>query len=113
MICPTCGRAMRKPTDPGNGLRRHRVSLGQSLDDVHAGTGITKAMLSRMETNKCQPSMKMARRLADYYGVSLEHIEAMLREVPLEVVAPKVEPPEMSIPYWMGTPYWMKSGRHG
>ena len=50
------------------------------MDDLHKKTGITKSMLSRMETGVSQPSLAMARRLADAYQVPLETIESWLIE---------------------------------
>ena len=76
--CPACGRPMRTYS-AGNAMRQHRLSQQKTLDDVHAATGLTKSMLSRIETKPTNPSITTVRTLADYYGVGLADIEAWIK----------------------------------
>lgn len=56
-------------------MRRLRESLGLSLSDVATGTGLTKGYLSTMERNvNARPSLDVARRLARFYGTTLDEL---------------------------------------
>lgn len=53
------------------GLREER---GLSLEEVATAVGITKSTLSKYEKGKNEPGMMIAKRLADFFNVSLDWI---------------------------------------
>lgn len=50
-------------------LRRIRRGRGLSLDEVHRGTGINPARLSRYERGYMWPSERTQARLAEYFDI--------------------------------------------
>jgi transcriptional regulator with XRE-family HTH domain len=75
-------RALRaRPTDAaavgrhiGTTLRRLRGSLGLTLGEVSTRSGISRAMLSRLETGDVMPSLETLVALTDALGVGLSSI---------------------------------------
>lgn len=52
-------------------LKSLRRSAGVTLTDLAIQTRINRVTLSRLEHGRTQPSLNMARRLAEAFGVSL------------------------------------------
>jgi transcriptional regulator with XRE-family HTH domain len=74
----TAGKA---PTDAsavgrhiGSKVRRLRGSLGLTLDEVTKRSGISRAMLSRLETGDVMPSLETLVALTDALGVGLSSL---------------------------------------
>ncbi len=68
-------------------LRDLRESRGQSLRKVAGDLGIAPSHLSRLERGEKSPSTDLARRAAEYYGVSDDLVELAQGRVPADVQA--------------------------
>ena len=55
-------------------LRELRAQKGVNQDTVAEACGISRVGLARYETNQRIPQVKIAARLADYYGVSVHYL---------------------------------------
>lgn len=60
--------------DFGYLLRELRYERGETLEQVAEGTGLSVAMLSRMERGERLPSAESVRALAKHFGVSYENL---------------------------------------
>lgn len=58
----------------GKKLRILRVERGETIVEAAKGMGIGKSSLSDYETGKKLPGDDVLKRIAEYYGVSLEFI---------------------------------------
>lgn len=57
---------------PGSNIRKIRKSKGIISKWVAAEVGISRGALSRIERNKCDPSMKTLRKIAKVLGVPMK-----------------------------------------
>jgi transcriptional regulator with XRE-family HTH domain len=57
-----------------NILRSKRVALGLRLKEAAAQASCDPGNLSRIEQGKQMPSITLARRLADIYGLTLDEV---------------------------------------
>ena len=78
---PASGAGRKGPTDPaavgrhiGSKVRRLRGSLGLTLGEVTKRSGISRAMLSRLETGDVMPSLETLVALTDALGVGLSSL---------------------------------------
>ena len=55
-------------------LRELRAQKGVNQDTAAEACGISRVGLARYETNQRIPQVKIAARLADYYGVSVHYL---------------------------------------
>ena len=62
------------PPDVGSIINRMRRSHGLSLDQVAAGSGVSKSMLSKIERNQTNPTLGTIWRLARAFNVTIEQI---------------------------------------
>jgi transcriptional regulator with XRE-family HTH domain len=58
----------------GANLRRLRVRQGYSLDRMAAHSGVSRAMISQVETGKSAPTISLLGKLADSLGVGLAQL---------------------------------------
>ncbi|WP_252178382.1 helix-turn-helix transcriptional regulator [Endozoicomonas sp. 4G] len=57
-----------------NGLRHQRTSRGLLLKDAAESLGTDPGNLSRIESGKQAPSLRLARKIATFYGITLEQV---------------------------------------
>lgn len=57
-----------------NRLRELREAKGLQLYDVAAHIRRSEAMVSRYERGESKPDIDIARKLASFYGVTVEHL---------------------------------------
>lgn len=72
--------------DLGAYLRDLRLQKQKSLKRAAPELGLSVSYLSKMETGKLVPSQETAARLANYYGVDVESINALAGRLPDDVV---------------------------
>ena len=60
-------------------LRLLRVSRNKTISDVAKATGVTPQAVAHWEEGKTIPRVDKAKRLADFYGISLEDIVLLIR----------------------------------
>jgi transcriptional regulator with XRE-family HTH domain len=70
-------------------MRRHRV-----LTQLAADLGISHASVSRWLSGKDKPSLESCRRLANYTGLAVENILAIVGHLPQPQQSPPAEWPE-------------------
>jgi transcriptional regulator with XRE-family HTH domain len=58
----------------GREIKKARASLGLNQKALHELTGITQKYLSRIETDKAEPSFRTVTRIAKALGMSLDHL---------------------------------------
>ncbi|MHB1500782.1 MAG: helix-turn-helix domain-containing protein [Candidatus Dormibacteria bacterium] len=80
-------RAVERAKETSRLLRELRESRGRSLRKVAADLGIAPSHLSRLERGEKSPSTSVARRAAEYYGVSDDLVELAQGRVPADVQA--------------------------
>ncbi|MEU3768073.1 helix-turn-helix transcriptional regulator [Amycolatopsis keratiniphila] len=67
-------------------LRKLRRDQGRSLRMASTELGLAASQLSRLETGQRRFTPGMAKRVADYYGISSELIELADGRVPSDIV---------------------------
>ena len=55
-------------------IRKLREERGESMGKVSRAVGISAPMLSDMERDFKDPSVKLLERIADYFGVSTDYL---------------------------------------
>jgi transcriptional regulator with XRE-family HTH domain len=73
-------------------LRALRSEKGVNQETVAEAVGISRVGLARYETGQRIPVLKIAARLADYYGVSVPHLLGNDEPVPVIEKAPADDP---------------------
>ncbi|MBK8975526.1 MAG: helix-turn-helix domain-containing protein [Planctomycetes bacterium] len=63
--------AHRDPTDIGANVRRRRLALGLTLDQLAAQSGVSPTMLSEVERSVKNPTVRLAWQIARALGCSL------------------------------------------
>ena len=58
----------------GTILKIERVKKNKTQKEVADETGISQAIYSKYENNVGNPTLKNARKLADYYGLKLDEV---------------------------------------
>ena len=58
----------------GKHIQKYRKQTGLSLDDLAGKSGVSKAMLSQVETGKVNPSVAIVWRIAHGLGVSVQDL---------------------------------------
>ncbi len=58
----------------GKHIQKYRKQAGMSLDDVAKRSGVSKAMLSQVETGKVNPTVAIVWRIAHGLGVSVQDL---------------------------------------
>ena len=74
---PSTDRAQRtgkRPTTLGTALREARVRKGESLAQVAAATGVSKSLLSLIENDRSDVTLRRLALLAEHYGIALGDI---------------------------------------
>ena len=64
----------RRPATLGAALRESRVKKGESLAQVAAATGISKSLLSLIENDRSDVTLRRLVLLAEHYGIALGDI---------------------------------------
>ena len=64
----------------GDNLRKERVQLGLSIEEVAAGMGVAPAALRSWETGEDEPSGSDLLRMSRYYGCSPDWLLGMACE---------------------------------
>ena len=59
--------------DIGNALRSLRKERGITLNRLSSNCGLSQPYLSQIENGKASPSIKTLHRIAEYFGVSVQH----------------------------------------
>ena len=78
---------MIKETGAGKRLYDLRVQQNKTMDDVvkefneRFGTNIARANLSRWERGLNEPSLAMAKRLCEYYGITADYLLGLTDEI--------------------------------
>jgi DNA-binding XRE family transcriptional regulator len=62
----------------GDCLRRLRRASRESLACAANEVGVSKSYLCDVENNRCVPGLKVARNLAQHYGLSLDVLSGFL-----------------------------------
>ena len=70
MILPN--RLQDTPPNVGEFVRKLRRSRNLTLEDLAAGSGVSKSMLSQIERNKTNPTLATVWRLCECLGVSVD-----------------------------------------
>ncbi|MEU9165112.1 helix-turn-helix domain-containing protein [Streptomyces sp. NPDC048424] len=78
------------PAAMGPRLRAAREQHGATLAGVSCATGISPSTLSRIETGRRKPTLKVLLRLAKEYGVSLDELAGT---APAPVIEPRTSAP--------------------
>lgn len=74
-------------------LKQLRMKKGVTLRQVQNDTGVSNAYLSQLETGKAsEPSPRVLRKLATYYGASYGHLMQVAGYLPLECPAQTPKP---------------------
>jgi len=83
------GRHKEGVIDLGVYLRRARKRLGLTISAVHAGTGLSTGHISRIETGSAKgpPTMRILKKLADFYGVRVSKLLEVARVIPAPLAA--------------------------
>lgn len=55
-------------------LRIERARIKQTQKQVAEATGITAAALCNYENGECEPKLQTLKRIATYYGVTLDYL---------------------------------------
>lgn len=61
-------------TTLGREIKKARASLGMKQKELQALTGLTQKYLSRIETDKADPSFAVVIRIARVLGMSLDQL---------------------------------------
>jgi len=56
----------------GNNIKKFRLEMKKSQQEVADAIGMSAATLSRYENGIIDPGLKTAKKLSDYFGISLE-----------------------------------------
>ena len=62
-------------------ITAYRKAFGQSLADMAAVLGTTKAHLSKIENGSRKPSIVLAKRISDMTGIPMVELRPDLREI--------------------------------
>lgn len=66
-------------------IRKAREEAGWSLKQAAAELGIARSSLNQLELGRFEPTLRVAVRLADVYGISLEEMAtALVAALPTE-----------------------------
>lgn len=61
---------MSEEPDIGSAIRRIRKERSLTIDDMTASTGLSRAYISQIETNKASPSLPTIRKICNGLGIS-------------------------------------------
>lgn len=80
------------PMEFGEFLRATRKAVHYSLDTAAAKIGCSKSYLWELENGRCEPSLMLAKCVADAYGLALETLASYLppRETVPATLTPNV-----------------------
>ncbi len=62
------------PPEVGATLQKLRLKRGLTLDDLSRAAGVSKSMLSQIEREKANPTIAVAWRLANAFGIGIEEL---------------------------------------
>ncbi|MFF5293018.1 helix-turn-helix domain-containing protein [Paractinoplanes globisporus] len=85
---------MAKKDTAADLLRSLREAQGRSLRAVADEVGIAPSQLSRLERGERSHTSLVGRRLAEYYGISLELLDLLEGRIPPDVVEILINHPE-------------------
>ena len=75
----------------GTKLYDLRISRGETQEQVADSVGISYVSLSRYETGQRIPKINIVKKLANYFGVSLDDLLGNSTDVKLEIIPKTIE----------------------
>jgi len=92
----TLDAAVAAPPRVGEQIQRLRSERRMTLDDLSRAAGVSKSMLSEIERDKANPTIAVAWRLTNAFGVSLDYLFAQQKAPEAIAVAGPHDIPTLS-----------------